>query len=401
MKEDNEFEDQMIDGQISIIDQSPEERKVETTNIIKREKKHPYFFTALISSIIGGIVASSFLIFGLWYFNFIDANTTMSESNAHSLKGTPSLLSSLKGDLSVAEIVQKVGPAVVGVSNKSVVNYGWPFGISEEESMGSGIIFDQEGYIVTNYHVVKNAQEINVILSTGKEVKAKVINYDEAADIAVVKITEKVEIPAVAEFGDSNELVVGELAVAIGNPLGKELLGSVTAGVVSALNREIEIEGRKLTLIQTDAAINPGNSGGPLVNSKGQVIGINTVKMSSDAVEGLGFAIPINEVKPKIKELIAPKLMIGIVGREVTENISTQYKLPIGVYIQEVVEFSPAEKAGIRLGDVVVSFDGQKVKSINDINTLKMKHKTGDIIKVEIDRDGKSKVLELKLTEEK
>ncbi len=155
--------------------------------------------------------------------------------------------------------------------------------------MGTGIIFSEDGYILTNYHVISGAQNIKVMLSDGKEVSAKVINYDAAADVAVIKLAENTKVPGVAEFGDSDMLEVGESVVAIGNPLGKEFIGSVTTGIVSAVNRQVSIENKDLKFIQTDAAINPGNSGGPLVNSKGQVIGINTAKIASRRGRRIGF----------------------------------------------------------------------------------------------------------------
>lgn len=407
-------ENLIMDGQVSIANESPEV----TSPIIEekergkwkkkfKEKLLPYFMVALIGSIIGGTIVGAGAFYVVPKLDvFKNSALTKTLNNQTTQTSQPSLISSTQGNLTVTEIAKRVGPAVVGVSTKSMVNnifgFGWPFSTpQEQESMGSGIIFNQDGYIVTNYHVIEGAQQVTVILNNAKEVKAKVINYDAAADIAVIKMTEKVDIPGIAEFGDSDKLQVGELAVAIGNPLGKDLLGSVTAGVISATNREIEVEGRKLKLLQTDAAINPGNSGGPLVNSQGQVIGINTVKMSANAVEGLGFAIPINEVKPKIQELIAPRLVIGIKGKDITEELSKQYDLPIGVYVVEVDDFSAAQRAGIHVGDVIVKVAGEKVASINDINKVKAKYKAGDELKVEISRDGESKTLTLKLVESK
>lgn len=312
----------------------------------------------------------------------------------------PASFASEKDALTVAEVARKVGPAVVAVTTKSkgAVDFFGRSGV--QQGVGSGMIINEEGYILTNYHVVQGAQEVKVILSTGKEVNAKIVNYDADYDVAVVKITDSIKVPAVVELGESKSLQVGEGVVAIGNPLGKEFLGSVTTGVVSALNRNISSENKELSYIQTDAAINSGNSGGPLINTRGQVIGINTAKIKDSGVEGLGFAIPIDAVKDKIQDLSRPILMIGIAGREVTEADSKQYNIPVGVYIQEVVEYGPAEKAGIKPGDIIVKVDGEKVKTFTEINRIKNKHKAGDTIKIVVNRDGKERELELKLTEQ-
>ena len=193
-------------------------------------------------------------------------------------------------NLTIPEIVKKVSPAVVAIStSSSTANSSFRGQTAQQEGVGTGIIFNQDGYILTNYHVISGAQTIKVLLSDGKEVSAKVVNFDAASDVAVIKLVDNTRVPGVAEFGDSDMLEVGESVVAIGNPLGKEFLASVTTGVVSAVNRQVSIESKDLKFIQTDAAINPGNSGGPLVNSKGQVIGINTAKISVTRGRRIGF----------------------------------------------------------------------------------------------------------------
>ena len=202
--------------------------------------------------------------------------------------------------LSVVEIARKVGPTVVGINTKVAMQnfFGMP---TMQDGSGSGIIISSDGYVVTNNHVIEGASEIKVLLSDGKEFEAKLVGADARTDLAVLKM-EGLNFPY-ATLGNSSELQVGELAVAIGNPLGNELAGSVTGGYISALNRSITVDDRKFNLIQTDAAINPGNSGGALVNNYGEVIGINSVKMSASGVEGIGFAIPIDEAKPIIEDL--------------------------------------------------------------------------------------------------
>ena len=188
--------------------------------------------------------------------------------------------------------------------------------------------------------------------------------------------------------------------------MGLEFQGSVTVGVISALNRTISIDDRTLNLIQTDAAINPGNSGGALLNSKGEVIGINTAKISLSGVEGLGFAIPINEAKPIVDQLIMfgyvkGRPFIGISGREITETISYLYDIPLGIYIMEVVPDSGAEKAGIREGDILVSLDGAEVRTMKDVDNIKDKYKAGDTVEAIVVRNGKRIKLSLTFTEEK
>jgi len=363
-----------------------------------------YVATGLICSILGGVISTGIMLYAnpslknpiTAAMEKVENKATSTSNNNNSKVGIPYVTSTSSTDLSVAQISKKVGPAVVGVSVKTGSSN--PFSGRTSEGMGSGIIINEDGYILTNYHVIADAQQVSIILSNGKEVPAKVVNYEAESDVAVVKITEKTQMPAVAELGDSDKLEAGELAVAIGNPLGREFLGSITVGVISAVNRSLDGE-NTLKYIQTDAAINEGNSGGALVNSKGQVIGINSAKIKGTGVEGLGFAIPINYIKPKMQALVKPILKIGIAGQDVTDAISKQYKLPIGFYIEEVQDFSPAEKAGIKPGDVIVKFDGEKVASVSDINKAKGKHKSGDTVKVEIIRDNKSKTLEIKLSE--
>ncbi|WP_163193128.1 S1C family serine protease [Clostridium thermarum] len=305
-----------------------------------------------------------------------------------------------EGALTITEIVKKVGPAVVGVSVKSVAGIDWFGNERISEGIGSGMIINEEGYVLTNYHVISGAQDVKVILNNGKEVNAKVVNYNASQDIAVVKIAEDIKVPGVVELGNSSSLQVGETVVAIGNPLGKEFLGSVTSGIVSAVNRNLGDS--NVPYIQTDAAINNGNSGGPLLNSRGQVIGINTAKIDTtgtNSVDGMGFAIPIDLVKEQIPDLSKPILMIGISGRDIDAATAKANNLVEGAYIQSVQEFSPAEMAGLRPGDVITKFNGQKVKTIAEINALKSKLNAGDVVKIEVYRNGKYKELELTLRE--
>ncbi|MGE5632433.1 MAG: S1C family serine protease [Caulobacteraceae bacterium] len=301
----------------------------------------------------------------------------------------------------VVPIAKKVTPSIVAIKLKTqAVSF---FGdVVEGSGTGSGIIIDDQGHIVTNNHVVDGAKNITVVLSTGKELPATLIGKDPATDLAVIQVNEK-GLPY-AELGDSSKLEVGELAVAIGSPMGTEYAGSVTAGIISGLNREINVEDRTMKLIQTDAAINPGNSGGALVNSQGQVIGINTLKLAETQVEGMGFSIPINEAKPIIQELIANKKIarpyLGIQGATISKEDAQRYNIPQGVYVAGVVSYSGADRAGIQKGDIITKVDGQKVLTIEDLTAIVRKHKVGDVVKVEIyDQLDKTNTVSVKLAE--
>ncbi|HHV08774.1 MAG TPA: trypsin-like serine protease [Clostridiales bacterium] len=334
-------------------------------------------------------------------------NRTLSSENVWNLASNSSS--------TISSIAKKVGPTIVGIRMLTESPRSWYFGdeITQAKAEGSGIIISSDGYIMTNYHVVQYADPKNsmsksttleVFLADKRQANAKFVGGDKRNDLAVIKINIK-DLP-VAELGDSEKLEVGELAVAIGNPLGLEFQGSVTAGVISALNRTVSVDDRTLSLIQTDAAINPGNSGGALVNSKGQVIGINTVKISVSGVEGLGFAIPVNDAKPIIDQLmmfgyVKGRPFIGISGREITDAISRQYSLPVGIYILEVTPASGAEKAGIQKGDILVSIAGKAVRTMQEVDDIKKNYKAGDSVDVTVVRNGNKVKLSLTFSEER
>lgn len=294
----------------------------------------------------------------------------------------------------VVAIAQKLTNSVVGIKVSYFSQNYWGI-LSEAEGQGSGIVYSADGYIVTNYHVIQsvigksNASVYVLLANDEKEYEAKIIGYDATTDLAVIKI-EASGLTA-AEFGNSDEIQVGELAVAIGNPLGLEFAGTVTGGYISGLNRSITLDSTVYNLIQTDAAINSGNSGGPLVDSAGRVIGINTAKISATGVEGIGFAIPINDALPIIEELIENKKIvrpfIGIGGITLTESLAARNNLVEGIYIQQITKNSPAELAGIRAGDVVVEAQDTKVSSIAELNVIKNKKKVGDTLKLKIYRN--------------
>lgn len=347
---------------------------------------------AVIVAILGGAIGAG----GVYYAfkNSIPVSTLENNSNT---SVNPPAFKGENGALTVPQVVEKVTPAVVGVSTKSLVRDQF-FNVKEQEGLGSGFIINEDGYVVTNYHVINGAQEVKVIFSDGKEVNAKVVNYDAERDIAVIKITDDVKMPGIAQLGDSSTVKAGEEVIAIGNPLGKEFSSTVTKGIVSSPNRKMKTEnGNVLDYIQTDAAINPGNSGGPLINSKGEVIGINTAKKVGEDIEGIGFAIPINEVKTRLGSLSKPILKLGITARTVTPELAKENKLEEGVYVVGVQEFSPAEKAGLKIGDLIVEFGGKRVKTLEELNQVKSQYNDGDSVPVEIIRDGKKVNLNLTL----
>lgn len=311
-------------------------------------------------------------------------------------------------------VAQKILPSIVGIRvefpvNSIFLNQSGSTATAE----GSGIIISEDGYILTNNHVVSSASsssyyslgeasKISVYLyndSTAYE--ASIVGTDEETDLAVIKI-DKTGLTA-AELGDSDSVAVGEFAMAVGNPLGMQ--SSITAGVISGVNREVtDSDGKTFTVIQTDAAINSGNSGGALVNSQGQVIGINTLKVSATGVEGMGFAIPINSAKPIYEDLIqynkVRRPYIGISGRDLDQATAQRNNLVEGVYVVSVEEFSAAEKAGIKAGDVIVKADGTDVKTMDELNAVKNTHNIGDQMTIVVNRNGEEKELTLTLQEQ-
>ena len=312
----------------------------------------------------------------------------------------------------------KVLPSIVGISveynvNSLVSMFGRQPQTNTAKATGSGIIMSEDGYILTNNHIVASsssesyysvseATKITVTLFNDEtEYEAKIIGTDEQTDLAVIKI-EKTGLSK-AEFADSDNIKVGEFAMAVGNPLGMQ--SSITCGVVSAVNREVtDSDGKKFTLIQTDAAINSGNSGGALVNSEGKVIGINTLKLSGTGIEGMGFAIPINSTTDISSQLIqyskVKRPYIGISGMDLTENTAKTNKLVVGIYVKAVDDFSAGEKAGIKIGDVIIEADGKKITKMDELNEIKNSHQIGDEMKIKVNRDGQEKELTIVLGEQ-
>lgn len=318
-----------------------------------------------------------------------------------------SLTKSDGSELTNQQIAATVSPSIVGISNMNYSQNSY-LNINTVQSTGSGIIISTDGYIVTNNHVVSNANKLKVTLASGDELDATLIGTDATTDIAIIKVDPSGHELNAATLGYSSSLQVGDSVLAIGNPLGLKLAGSVTHGIVSALNRNLTVDGTTYNLIQTDAAINSGNSGGALVNTKGEVIGINSVKISSDGVEGLGFAIPIDDVKDVIEDIIKdgyvhgrPSIGVNIV--EITNQLAYYYNLPTnyGLFVNTVVEDGSAEAAGIEVGDIIIAFNGEKVTSSSEFIAKRNQFKAGDTIKLTINREGKEITVNVKLQEEK
>ena len=338
--------------------------------------------------------------------------------------------------LTIPEIAKKCGTSVVAIETETKVvyntydnnyynpfggmfGYGYGYGYGNrggrgstqeytETAAGSGIIISEDGYVLTNNHVISGADKITVYVNPGdgseeQAYEATLVGSSESNDIAVLKI-DATGLNA-ATFGDSDQIEVGELAVAIGNPMG-QVHGSVTAGIISAVEQELTIDDVTINAIQTDAAINPGNSGGALFDSYGNVIGIVYAKSSSVSIEGIGYAIPVNNIKELVAQMIndpdsvkdqtkGSQIMLGITIRDITEDMSKQYSMPVGVYITEVSSMSAAERAGLQKGDIITEFAGETVTSADDLNAIKAKQTSGDTVSVKIDRNGKEMTLDL------
>lgn len=310
-------------------------------------------------------------------------------------------------------VASKVRPSIVGIEVEYSVNSIFYRNKSTATAAGSGIIISEDGYILTNNHIVNSsstsyyyelgkANKVTVTLyNDSTKYDATIVGTDSQTDLAVIKI-EKNGLKA-AELGDSDAVQVGEFAMAIGNPLG--LADSVTAGIVSAVNREVsDQDGNSYVAIQTDASINSGNSGGALVNSRGQVIGVNTLKLSGTGVEGVGFAIPINSTKEIYEQLIqynkVKRPYIGIGGFDLDEQTAEDNNLVVGIYIKTIEDFSAGEKAGLKIGDVIVEVDGTKVTKMDELNAINNQKQIGDTLKLKVFREGKEKEITVTLQEQ-
>lgn len=391
-----------------------------------KENKDFNFGKSVAVPFISGLVGAS-LIVGIC-FNVPSIKSKLLEGNYSNRQENSPILDYNNVNLNLVSlsnisdtgvyVANKVLPSIVGIKVDFSINSIFSRNSSTVSAEGSGVIISSDGYILTNNHVIdSSSSSSNSYYEVGEAAKiqvylynddtpydAKIIGTDEQTDLAVIKIN-KSDLVA-AELGDSDTVQVGEWCMTIGNPLGMK--STVCQGSISALNREItDSEGKTYSVLQTDAAINEGNSGGALVNSKGQVIGINTLKASGEGVEGLGFAIPINSTKTIYNDLIqynkVKRPYIGITGSDVTEKTikaNPTFDLKLGAYVRSIDDFSPAEKAGLKIGDIIVAADGQKVESMDDLNKVKNSHKIGDKISLTIYRDKKEFTVELTLVEQ-
>ena len=369
----------------------------------KRRGIFSYFIVALIAAIVGGVISA--YIAPAYLYGKLIPMPEIYKGEASNVGHEVSIMP--KDDISAVEAVAKKAMAsVVGITSVQVQKeFIWEW---ETQGVGSGIIVSPNGYILTNSHVVGDGQakNINVLFENGDKMPGKVLWNDAVLDLAVVKVNAK-GLPA-ADLGDSDSLEVGQLAVAIGNPLGLDFQRTVTSGVISGLNRSIRINKYNVieNLIQTDASINPGNSGGPLLNNKGEVIGINTVKIKSEAAEGLSFAIPINVAKPIIESIIKrgdfKTVYIGFKGLEIEiyeRRMGVDLGVDNGVIVITVLPNSPADKADLRPGDILTKIDNQEIESMDQIKKILYKYKKGDKAILTIIRNGKEMPLDIIFTE--
>lgn len=389
--------------------ESPEERRsyasIPEDIYIEKEPKKPkkkrgfrgslfsYILLALVASIIGG--------FSSLYLSPIVLGDLDRDKPAYNGSTANPITINTSDDIStVSAVVKKSMKSVVGITTLETVEN--LFGEQDRGGLGSGVIIDSNGYILTNSHVVAdgNAKEIKVLFDNGDQVNGNLLWSDSTLDLAVVKV----EITGLTamELGDSDKLEVGEIAIAIGNPLGLEFQRTVTSGIISGLNRTVAVDKNTImeNLIQTDASINPGNSGGPLLNSNGEVVGINTAKIQSG--EGLGFSIPINATKDIIKEVIEKgtfeTVQLGIKGLDIQEyqsRLGVDLNLENGAIILEVLNASPAQKAGLINGDIILKIDKTQVESMQSLKKILYNYKKGDKVILNIIRNGKEENIEV------
>lgn len=399
------------DGQWKTSDQWRAEEANDYSNPKKNKNggRGKYIAKLAASAVAFGLIAG-LVMQGVTY-GFSRAGIGNGATQLATTKTTSSSSSTSSNDLS--GVSKNVMPSIVSITGKfETTSQSW-FGqtqSSESEGVGSGIIIgkkDGKILIVTNNHVVADAKSLSVGFVDGKSASATIRGTDSDADLAVVEVDTKnmksstLKKIAVITLGDSSKLQTGERAIAIGNALGYGQ--SVTGGYISALNRQVQLTDKTMTLIQTDAAINPGNSGGALLNSKGELIGINTVKYSSEDVEGMGYAIPINTARPIINKLIkneatseSEQAYLGVSGQTIDSSMASQFDMPSGVYVQQVIKSSPAQKAGISAGDVIVSFNGSNVSTMDGLKEKISNLKAGKKVKVVVKRQNQMGTYEKK-----
>ena len=406
-------------------------KTVTSSNPYNVKKTNSGFGKSVVLPFCSGVLGCAVVVgtcFGVpsirsYFFNSVPSiSSTKNSSQSSKVDGYVSQVNLTNYSETAVYAANKILPSIVGIEieytvNNSLMEMFGRSSTSTATASGSGIIISEDGYILTNNHVVASSSEASdsyyqvseatkltvTLFNDDTKYDAKIIGKDEQTDLAVIKI-EKTGLSK-AEFADSDSIKVGEFAMAVGNPIGMN--SSVTCGIVSATNREVtDSDGKQYTLIQTDAAINSGNSGGALVNSEGKVIGINTLKVSGTGIEGMGFAIPINSTTDVTSQLIqyskVKRPYIGITGIDLSESLSNKYSIPLneGVYVKSVEDFSSAEKAGLKSGDIIIEADGSKVTKMDDLNKIKNSHKVGDEMKLKINRDNQEKEVTLTLGEQ-
>ena len=385
------------------------------TGSTRPPKKHRGLFALVL---VGGIILGSVLT-ALGGINLqllrewnrreketeLPASLYAGETDQTTVPSVPDVTGETTGDLAVELNPAPQGlenvPQTGGLSFQAIYEKCIPSTVSilcdlpRGTSTGSGVVLSSDGYVITNYHVVEGAAAVSVLFTDGRQLQARMVGGDKLSDLAVLQVDAHDLIPA--EFGDSDGLRVGDIVVAIGDPLGVELRGTMTDGIVSAINRDLTTDGRTLTLIQTNAALNSGNSGGPLINCYGQVVGINTMKIgdyvSAAGVEGLGFAIPSTTVKLIVDQLISQGYVsgrpeLGIQGVAVPEFYQYYYRMPAGVYVNAVVSSSDAAKKGIEVKDIILAIDGERISTTEQIEAILYNHQPGDTVTVIIYRGG-------------
>ena len=386
-------------------------------NSSKKSNAKSNFFIPFLSGILGAS-----LVVGI-AFGVPNIRKTLENNNSVSTNTSSTIETSNSGTVDFVSLnnysdtaiyaANKVLPSIVGITVEYTVKSNFIQGLSQQASAeGSGIIMSSDGYILTNNHII-NSSDSSIYYEVSEAAKvyvylyndttpyeAKIIGTDEKTDLAVIKIDKDGLTPA--ELADSASVKIGEFAMAIGNPLGMQ--SSVTSGIISAVNRTVESsDGNTFTLIQTDAAINAGNSGGALINSEGKVIGINTLKLSGTGIEGMGFAIPINDTLNIYNDLIKNgkviRPYIGVSGIDLDKRTAEYYNLPVGVYVKQIQSNSPAFNSDIKTGDVITEIDGTEISSMNELNKIKEQKNIGDKVTLTLYRGGETKKVDITLGE--
>ena len=377
---------------------------------VKKPKKNGFkrlIAACAVVGLCGGIgIGGGYSVMENVVFQNNDASQSAAGSNVteetktNSSSSSSDIVSLSTAGNEAVEVIDAVFPSVVNINTSvhTTTNY---YGISipyDGESAGSGVIFDEDDqyvYIVTNNHVIADSDTISVSVTGNESISAEVVGTEASSDLAVIKAL-KSDFEAagvdykVATFGDSDQLKVGESVLAIGNALGEGK--SATGGMISVINKTIEIDGVTLEVLQTSAPINPGNSGGALVNYDGEIIGINTAKTSTSVAEGMGYAIPSNTVKEVMERLLVdgttPKPYLGIMGSDITDDISNLYKLPVGVLVVDVLDGSAAQNAGLVEGDIIVGFNGSTVMNMEGLQSILKECEIGATVNMDIIRNG-------------